>query len=173
MANTEHNTDSFDELLSNGLRRLARSSPQAASPEVERVLVESFRHRHRRRRTLQFAFAMTACLAIVSGLLWWQLVGRNTSERITSNQRTDQQAYAARTLDRHFFDNAEASTFVALPSFALSEPDEQLRILRVEMPVSSLRLLGARVNDELSTQQIVTDVLIGTDGTPYAFRIIN
>jgi hypothetical protein len=40
------------------------------------------------------------------------------------------------------------------------------------MPVSSLRLLGARVNDELSTQQIVADILVGMDGTPYAFRII-
>jgi hypothetical protein len=41
------------------------------------------------------------------------------------------------------------------------------------MPVSSLRLLGARVNDELSSQQIVADILVGTDGTPYAFRIIS
>jgi len=41
------------------------------------------------------------------------------------------------------------------------------------MPVSALRLLGARVNDELSTQLIVADILVGADGTPYAFRIIS
>ena len=43
----------------------------------------------------------------------------------------------------------------------------------VWMPVSSLRLLGARVNDELITQQIVADLLVGADDTPYAFRIIS
>jgi hypothetical protein len=69
--------------------------------------------------------------------------------------------------------NANAATFVALPAFALSRPDEELRIMRVEMPVSTLRLLGARVNEELSTQKIVADVLVGADGTPYAFRIIS
>jgi hypothetical protein len=116
---------------------------------------------------------MTVCLAIVSGLLGWQLVHRNPSEQFTSSQRISRQSSTGRTLENHFFGDADASTFVALPSFALSAPDEELRILRVEMPVSSLRLLGARVNDELSTQQIVADILIGTDGTPYAFRIIN
>lgn len=169
MANTEQNPHSSEELLSEGLRRLARSSPQAASPTLERVLVQSFHRRHRRRRTLRFALAMTVCLAIVSALLWWQLVRRNPSDQFTSNQRIGQQS----TLESHIFGGADASTFVALPSFALSAPDEELRILRVEMPASSLRLLGARVNDELSTQQIVADILVGTDGTPYAFRIIN
>jgi hypothetical protein len=62
--------------------------------------------------------------------------------------------------------------FVALPSFAFSKPDEDLRVIRVEMPVSSLRLLGARVNDELVTRRIVADLLVGADGTPYAFRLV-
>lgn len=173
MADTEQNPPSSDELLSEGLRRLAGSSPQAASPELERVLVQSFHRRHRRRKTLRFALAMTVCLAIVAGLLGWQLVHRNPIEKFASSQRIGQQSSAGRMQESHLFGDADASTFVALPSFALSVPGEELRILRVEMPVSSLRLLGARVNDELSTQQLVADVLIGTDGTPYAFRIIN
>ena len=171
MANTEQDPHSSEELLSAALRRLARSSPQAASPELERVLVQAFRRRHRRWRTIRFALALAACLALASGLLWWRLGARNPSEPLTSNQQTGQQYLIGLPAESEVF--ADALTFVALPSFASSRPDEELRILRVEMPVSSLRLLGARVNDELSTQQIVADLLIGTDGTPYAFRIIS
>jgi ferric-dicitrate binding protein FerR (iron transport regulator) len=170
MANTEQNPRSSEELLSAALRRLARSSPQAASPELARVLVQAFHRRHRR-RTIRLALAVAAGIAFASGLLWWRLVARNPSEPFTSNQQTGQQYLIGLPAESEVF--ADASTFVALPSFASSRPDEELRILRVEMPVSSLRLLGARVNDELSTQQIVADLLIGTDGTPYAFRIIS
>jgi hypothetical protein len=173
MADKEQNPHSSEELLSAGLRNLSRSSPQAASPELEGVLVQAFRHRHRRGRTIRLAVAVAACLVVISGLLWWQLVPRNPSERLAANQRIGGQSVTGPRADSHVFGDAEASRFVALPSFALSRPDEQLRILRVEMPVSSLRLLGARVNDELSTQQIVADILVGTDGTPYAFRIIS
>ena len=63
--------------------------------------------------------------------------------------------------------------FLALPSFAFVQPEEDLRVIRVEIPVSSLRLLGARVNDELITQRVVADLLVGADGTPYAFRLVS
>jgi len=62
--------------------------------------------------------------------------------------------------------------FVALPSFAFRVPGEELRIIRVSMPVSSLRLLGVQVHGEFSSRRITTDLVIGTDGTPYAFRPI-
>ena len=173
MANTEQNPHSSEELLSEGLRRLGRSSPQAAAPELERVLIQSFHRHHRRRRTLRFAIAVAVCLGIVSGLLCWRLVTANPPQRSASSHRIDQQSFTSPAPEIHNFGDADAATFVALPSFALSSPDEGLRILRVEMPVSALRLLGARVNDELSTQQIVADILVGADGTPYAFRIIS
>ena len=173
MANTEQNPRSSEELLSEALRRLGRSSPRAASPELERVLVQSFHRRHRRRGTLRFLLAVAVFLAIVSGLFWWQLVTRNPPQGSASNLQIDQQASTRPAPESHNFGDADAAAFVALPSFALSSPDEELRILRVEMPVSALRLLGARVNDELSTQQVMADILVGADGTPYAFRIIS
>jgi hypothetical protein len=172
MDNPEQNPHS-EELLTEGLRRLGRSSPQAASPELERLLLQSFRRRHLRRTTLRLALAVAVCLAIFSGVLWWRLAPRNPSERLASNQQTGQQSSTRRLRESNNFFDVGAATFVALPAFALSRPDEELRVLRVEMPVSALRLLGARVNDELSTQQIVTEILVGADGTPYAFRIVS
>jgi hypothetical protein len=62
--------------------------------------------------------------------------------------------------------------FVALPSFALCAPDEELRVIRVNMPISSLRLLGASVDEEAMTGRVTTDLLIGSDGTPYAVRLV-
>jgi len=162
-----------EELLAEGLRRLARLGPQGASPDLERVLLQSFRRHHQRRTTLRFAFAIAVCLAIVSAFSWWRLAPRNPGERTASNHQINQQISTGSASGNQSLNNADAATFVALPSFALSHPDEELRIMRVEMPVSTLRLLGARVNEELSTQKIVADVLVGADGTPYAFRIIS
>lgn len=162
-----------EELLAEGLRRLARLSPQGASPDLERVLLQSLRRRHQRRTTLRFAFALAVCLAIASALSWWRLAPRNPGDRTVSNHRINQQISTSSASGKQSPNNADAASFVALPSFALSRPDEELRIVRVEMPVSMLRLLGARVNEELSTQKIVADVLVGADGTPYAFRIIS
>lgn len=173
MANSQQNPRSSEELLSESLRRLGRSSPQAASPELERVLLQSFHRRYRRRRTLRFALAAAICLVIVSGLLWWRLATWKPLERSASSHRIDQQSSSRQSAESYNLGDADAATFVALPSFALSRPDEELRILRVEMPVSALRMLGARVNEELSTQQITADILVGADGTPYAFRIIS
>jgi hypothetical protein len=62
--------------------------------------------------------------------------------------------------------------FVSLPSFAFCAPDEELRVIRVNMPISSLRLLGAPVDEGSMTRSVTTDLLIGSDGTPYAVRLV-
>ena len=69
-------------------------------------------------------------------------------------------------------DVATQGMFVELPSFALRAPNEELRIIRVNMPVSSLRLLGAPIDEDSMTRRVTTDLLIGSDGTPYAVRLV-
>lgn len=69
-------------------------------------------------------------------------------------------------------DVATQGLFVELPSFALRAPNEELRIIRVNMPVSSLRLLGAPIDEDSMTRRVTTDLLIGSDGTPYAVRLV-
>jgi hypothetical protein len=77
---------------------------------------------------------------------------------------------SGRGSDSHVSENEPS--FLALPAFALAMPGEDLRLIRVEMPLSSLRLLGARVNEEYITGTVVADLLVGPDGTPYAFRLV-
>ena len=69
-------------------------------------------------------------------------------------------------------DVATQGLFVELPSFALRAPNEELRIIRVNMPISSLRLLGAPIDEDSMTRRVTTDLLIGSDGTPYAVRLV-
>ncbi len=84
--------------------------------------------------------------------------------------RRDARSTAATHGSEPALKNAAQQKFVALPSFAFRVPGEELRIIRVSMPVSSLRLLGVQVHGEFSSRRITTDLVIGTDGTPYAFR---
>ena len=69
-------------------------------------------------------------------------------------------------------DPANQGLFVALPSFAFCAPHEELHVIRVNLPISSLRLLGAPIDEESMTRRVTTDLLIGSDGTPYAVRLV-
>lgn len=127
--------------------------------------------------------AIAAAILIVASGLAWRLF--TTEHRIPTNAVTGNTHNPAETGNVSAMDRpigqplAESSLlsdgkpFLALPAFAFVTPEEDLRVIRVEMPVSSLRLLGARVNDELVTQRIVADLLVGADGTPYAFRLVS
>ncbi len=65
-----------------------------------------------------------------------------------------------------------STEFFALPSFDPAVPIGQARILRVEMPGSALQLVGYPVNEELLQRRVVTDMLVGQDGVPYAVRLV-
>jgi hypothetical protein len=152
-----------EELVSAGLRELARSSPQSASAESKAALSHAFRRHHARGRAVRVVAMLAAVLVVTLASLWLRTMVRESAHtpQVSPTSVVAQQI------------TAEGEVFVALPSFAFETQGEELRVVRVEMPVSSLRVLGARVNDELSTRRIVADLLVGTDGTPYAFRIIS
>jgi hypothetical protein len=152
-----------EELVTAALRELARSSPQSVSPESKAALARTFRRHHQRRRAVRVAAMVAAILAVTGASLWLHRAIRESAR----TRPAPGTSFVAQQV------SAGVEVFVALPSFTFETPGEELRVVRVEMPVSSLRVLGARVNDELSTRRIVADLLVGTDGTPYAFRIIS
>jgi hypothetical protein len=95
--------------------------------------------------------------------------GTTSSARKSSSVHHPQAASRAATAQNN---PASQEVFVALPSFAFCAPDEELRVIRVNMPTSSLRLLGAPIDEDLATRRVTTDLLIGSDGTPYAVRLV-
>ena len=99
-------------------------------------------------------FAKTATASFARGSSSWH--HRRTGSRATVAQN----------------DGSTQGLFVALPSFAFCAPHEELHVIRVNLPISSLRLLGAPVDEESMTRRVTTDLLIGSDGTPYAVRLV-
>ncbi len=67
----------------------------------------------------------------------------------------------------------QAGDFVALPTFDPAIPVGESRMVRVDMPGSALQLIGYPVDGQLLDRRILTDVLVGQDGMPYAVRLVN
>ncbi len=66
----------------------------------------------------------------------------------------------------------EAGDFVALATFDPAIPPGPSRIVRVDMTGSALQLIGYPVDGQLLDRRILTDVLVGQDGMPYAVRFV-
>ena len=66
----------------------------------------------------------------------------------------------------------EAGDFIALATFDPAIPPGPSRIVRVDMPGSALQLIGYPVDGQLLDRRILTDVLVGQDGMPYAVRFV-
>lgn len=66
----------------------------------------------------------------------------------------------------------EAADFIALPTFDPAIPVGESRLVRMDLPASDLQLIGYPVDGQLLDRRIVTDVLVGQDGMPYAVRLV-
>jgi|SRR5215469_5600315 len=199
MSKTNHGQSGSEPLLSTALQELSRSAPQSAPPELGQALASEFHRHHLRRRIIRRAATLAVTLGIGVGLVWLRLgnpvipdarhVSIETSDSVKRSASTESQNATAqagrnqipRTSVRAPRGVLRASTkpsatgntpFVALPLFDFRIPQEELRVVRVEMPASSLRLLGAHVNDEVIARRVTADLLVGPDGTPYAFRLV-
>lgn len=180
-----------EERLSSALHDLASASPQAASETTRATLLREFQSQHRRRTTIRVGVLLAVAVTVFGSWLGINSRHRDNGrvERIASvsnstlPSKVDPPAQDRHELPQsptakvhkkssHSSKSEKEPSFVALPAFALVMPDEDLRTVRVEMPLSSLRLLGARVSDEYITRTVVADLLVGPDGTPYAFRLI-
>lgn len=182
-------------LLSSALRRLASAGDSKAPAEVERALLDRFRQHHRRRRNLRLiaATALAACLIVVGLLLNTQfagdahksakamthqpskgvpaeLSGRPNSAEGTAlaHPRPAQSGAAA----QHAPIIAEEDGFLALPSYDPATASGELQLVRVELPESDLRVLGAPIAGDLSDQPVMVDFITDRDGTPYAVRLV-
>lgn len=67
---------------------------------------------------------------------------------------------------------AESTDFVALPTFDPDIPVGDSRMVRMDLPGSALQLIGYPVDGRLLDRRILTDVLVGQDGMPYAVRLV-
>lgn len=194
------NDHSADGRLSEALSRLARQSQRSAPPEIGVALADVFRRRHaarRRSQTLRMT-AMAALLCLAAGLSFMTKTSRPQKgpvavsiqpaivpAHVTDHARTVSESGPAagpatvhkaqlRQAQRGPSDqSAEQSLdFMVLPGWSSVSPREQMRIVRMELPASALRIVGAPVSEEITERPVLADFVVGQDGTPYAMRLV-
>ena len=159
-------------------------------------------HSRRRRRRMTVATALVAGVAISMAWLWAgrqphsnsvdkrqpqtmqpssapSVVGHATSESTTpaatSQSRIRTPSKTTRKVQgwRHEEPSAVvAEDFVALPTFDPAIPIGESRMIRLDLPGSALQLIGYPVDEDLLERRVLTDVLVGQDGVPYAVRLV-
>lgn len=184
--------NSSDEKLVTALRGVAAASRQVASAEVGAKLQAEFHHYHaRRRKTRRIQIGSTAfCLSAVVVLL---LVGMHpkrpaeirantqppsptatvTTAAVTTPKPANAEAKIRPVAAKRTKKAPSTDDFMMLPSYDPAPVGDDLRIVRVELTGESLRRMGAPVTEELSDQRMRADVVVGTDGTPYAVRLVS
>jgi hypothetical protein len=180
--------------LSEALGLLARHSRRSAPPEVGAALLDAFRQRQAARgrvRTMRLT-AMAALLCLAAGLVFMTRTAHPERAsmavsiqpsvppvREAENTRGAGPAGSpARTSQPQLrrtppAQRAEQSSdFMALPGWSSATTGEQLRIVRMELPASALRMVGAPVSEEVTERPVLADFVVGQDGTPYAMRLV-
>jgi hypothetical protein len=65
------------------------------------------------------------------------------------------------------------SGFIPLPNAAQIGPNEEVNLVRVEVPRSAMIALGYDVKPEEATESVQADVMLGTDGMARAVRFLD
>ena len=133
-----------DSELLNGLRALAADGPREAPGHIEERLRAEFRRRNRRQRLAAWSPAFGVAAAAAIALLFWPH-GEKTKlmpapAAMVAQSVVAQAAPAAE-------EDADAS-FYPLPEAEALPAVENAMVVRVQLPVSSLQLMGVPVSEE-------------------------
>ena len=176
-------------LLSAALHRLATGSAQNAPAEVGARLAQEFRRHHVRRRRARMAMvvSLAASMTLAAALLLSlkpvrqsaptvahepapvvaPTMGQATPSATAQTQRSQPSRKAAQTAS-----SRTESSFMPLDAYDPATAPSELQIVRLELTGADLRLVGAPVAEDLSDRRLLADIVVGTDGTPYAVRLV-
>ena len=70
------------------------------------------------------------------------------------------------------FDSVAESGFIPLPNAELIAPNEEMNLVRVQLPRSTMISLGFAVNEESAGEQVEADVMLGADGVARYFTVV-
>jgi len=189
-----------EDQLSKALQDLAGASPQSAPTTLRSALQSAFEQHHVARRRKRAAFVTFCAICLVSSVVGLRLIKGSAKpdktiaqsflpaittptapvspaavakSAIVSHSHRPKNARFHRVAHNEKAPSAiSGEDFVALPSFDPAMPMEQSRMLRVELPGSALQLVGYPITGDLLERRVLTDVLVGQDGTPYAVRLV-
>ena len=138
----------------------------SAPPRVEAHLVRAYRERYRQRvpaaGEVHRWWAAAAAVLLVAGALW---LGVRQPPPLLVAANSGPAAVAA--------SEEEESAFVPLPNAAGSPQDDDVDLVRVELPRSAVTALGMPANDDGDAESVEAEVLVGPDGMARAVRFLN
>jgi hypothetical protein len=174
------------------LRALAeKTSAVQAPPRVEMRLRQEFRTQHHTLKVRHFAvvsaWALAAAAVLVGAVGWihWRATRNSGAQNYSNAPQTTGNLHSNSnpavsnpgSTGPSAADNSEAlvagnelSDFTLLPGVLPAETDDAA-ILRVRMRRSALGAFGLPVNEDLASEWIQVDLLVGNDGSPQAVRV--
>lgn len=168
-----------EERVAAGLKALgAQWRRTTAPPRIERRLVEAFRVEmgaapaHRRGAWAAVLTWGTAVAATVTLALVLVLVHGRQPQQTHRPARTGMELAAAETP----VDVAPAlseSGFIPLPNADQMDPEDEMDVVRMQVPRSALIALGVAVSEDEASEQVEADVVLGGDGVARAVRFLD
>ena len=146
-----------DPKLLEGLRGLAADGPQEAPAFVEEKLLSEFRRSRARRRNLKVLVATGAIAAGIAAMLFIRPAP------------TVQPTQKAEVTEMNIQDD---EGFYRLPDADELPPVETAMVVRVELPRSSLRLMGVPISDDRADEAVEADLLLAQDGLARGVRLV-
>ncbi len=140
------------------LRTLASERRCEAPVRVEEMLLTEFRRRSRLRRKRVWASSVGvgAIAAAMAVLVWIGPSAPKTSAPPESPTIADD----------------AASSFYPLPEADALPPLESALVVRVQLPMASLQLIGFPIDEERAGDRVEADVLLGQDGLARGLRLV-
>ena len=146
------------------LRALAADGPRQAPPHIEERLMTEFRRMKRRRNLMTWVpAALSAASAAGIVLLLW--THGDKPKPVQAPEMVASQSIvpaAEEESDASFYPLPEAEALPAL---------ENAMVVRVQLPVSSLELMGVPVSQERADTSVQADLLLGQDGLARGVRL--
>jgi hypothetical protein len=180
-------------LLSSALHRLAKTGERNAPPELGASLTAAFRQHHKRRRRARIAMtgAIAASLLLITVVLASLHPERRHNVKTQTTPQEQQvvqeqpatqsalpqkgQRYAVVRGGRQiasFEQDGLGNAFIPLPAYDSAANTADVRVVRVEVTGSDLMMVGAPVAADLAENRMLADFVVGSDGTPYAVRLV-
>lgn len=150
-----------ENLLLEALRALGAEGPREAPAQVEERLVQEFRRVNRRRNLVTWVPVLSAAAAVAMALLLW--MHRDQTEPSVAAPAQAAAPVIEEEADASFYPLPEAEALPAL---------ENAMVIRVQLPVSSLQLMGVPIANERADASVDADLLLGQDGLARAVRLV-
>ena len=151
-----------EQQLLRDLRSLADADRSEAPNDLRTRLVIEFRRRSVRRRRMAWLPA-AGIAAIAAALLLFIVVPKQSITVSNSADQSLSPAATAEDTDADFYPVPEAD---GLP------PIENATVVRVQMPLMSLELMGVAVNETGGADPVQADILLGQDGLARGVRLV-